>query len=97
MLANLIHDVKNPLTAVRSYTDLVRSGGTALDDETFQYLDALAERVDAVEDRFNSLQGFSREERLHLTAGSLCLNGLDAAFLSGQPSGYRAFRPHIPS
>ena len=88
LLANLIHDVKNPLTAVRSYTDLVRSGGTALDDETFQYLDALAERVDAVEDRFNSLQGFSREERLHLTAGSLCLNDFMQRF-------YQANRPDI--
>lgn len=88
LLANLIHDVKNPLTAVRSYTDLVRSGGTALDDETSQYLDALADRVDAVEDRFNSLQGFSREERLHLTAGSLCLNDFMQRF-------YQANRPDI--
>lgn len=63
LLANLIHDLKNPLTAVRSYADLVRGGGVALDRETAAYLDALADRVEAVEDRFDLLQGFSRGER----------------------------------
>lgn len=63
LLANLIHDLKNPLTAVRSYADLVRGGGVALDRETAAYLDALADRVGAVEDRFDLLQGFSRGER----------------------------------
>ena len=41
-----------------------------------------------MEDRFNSLQGFSREERLHLTAGSLCLNDFMQRF-------YQANRPDI--
>lgn len=74
LLANLIHDLKNPLTAMRSYADLVRGGGVALDGETAAYLDALAERVGAVEDRFDLLQGFSRGERGIFTLTPICLN-----------------------
>ena len=74
LLANLIHDLKNPLTAVRSYADLVRGGGVALDEETAAYLDALAERVGAVEDRFDLLQGFSRGERGVFALAPLSLN-----------------------
>jgi len=74
LLANLIHDLKNPLTAVRSYADLVRGGGVALDGETTGYLNALSERVVAVEDRFDLLQGFSRGERGMFAGQSICLN-----------------------
>ena len=74
LLANLIHDLKNPLTAVRSYANLVRGGGVALDGETTGYLDALSERVVAVEDRFDLLQGFSRGERGMFAGQSICLN-----------------------
>ena len=42
LLANLLHDVKNPLSALQSYAELVRSGGVELDGETADYLDALA-------------------------------------------------------
>ena len=63
LLARFIHDLKNPLTAVRNYADLVRSGGLGLDEETLACLDALTERVGAVEDRFDRLQDFSRGER----------------------------------
>ena len=74
LLANLIHDLKNPLTAVRSYTDLVRGGGVALDGETTEYLDALSDRVLAIEDRFDLLQGFSRGERGMFHNQPICLN-----------------------
>ena len=74
LLANLIHDLKNPLTAVRSYTDLVRGGGVALDGETTEYLDALSDRVLAIEDRFDFLQVFSRGERGMFHNQPICLN-----------------------
>ena len=74
LLANLIHDLKNPLTAVRSYADLVRGGGVALDGETTGYLNALSDRVVAVEDRFDLLQGFSRGERGLFHGEPVCLN-----------------------
>lgn len=75
LLADLLHDVKNPLTAVRSYADLVRSSGVALDSETSAYLDALAERVGAVEARFDQIQDFSRGERGLKGMQRLELNG----------------------
>jgi len=74
LLANLIHDLKNPLTAVRSYADLVRGGGVALDGETTGYLNALSDRIVAVEDRFDLLQGFSRGERGLFHGEPVCLN-----------------------
>lgn len=74
LLANVVHDIKNPLTAVRSYADLVREGGVSLDSETREYLDALTDRVSAVEERFGFLSGFSRGERGMLRAESICLN-----------------------
>ena len=39
LLAHLLHDLKNPLAALRSYAELVRLGGVALDQETAGYLD----------------------------------------------------------
>jgi len=78
LLASLIHDLKNPLAAMRGYADLVRSGGVALDRETAGYLDALSERMSAVEDRFHQLQSFSRRERL--SRRPLCLNEFLAHF-----------------
>lgn len=63
LLATLVHDIKNPLSAVRSYADLVRSSSVELDAETAACLNALSERVGAVEDRFGLLQDFSRAER----------------------------------
>lgn len=71
LLATLVHDLKNPLSAVRSYADIVRSSGVALDEETCACLDALSERVEAVEDRFGLLQGFSRAERAAANASHL--------------------------
>ena len=88
LLAALVHDLKNPLSALRSYADLVRSSGVALDDETAACLDALSERVDAVEDRFGLLQDFSRSERAAASADRLEL----AAFLRGF---YESNRPDI--
>ena len=37
LLANLLHDLKNPLSALRSYAELVRSGNVSLDSETSEY------------------------------------------------------------
>ena len=74
LLGNLIHDLKNPLAAVHSYAELVREGGVALDQETAGYLDALADRVGAMEERFGVLQSFSRGERRELRTQPLSLH-----------------------
>lgn len=74
LLANLLHDVKNPLSALQSYAELVRSGGVELDGETADYLDALAERAETVGQRFDQLQNFSRGEREISSASMICLN-----------------------
>lgn len=63
LLANLIHDIKNPLSAVRNYAELVEQDGVALDQETAAHLNALRERVSAVGERLEVLQNFSRAER----------------------------------
>ena len=80
LLAGLIHDVKNPLSAVGNYLQLIRRGQAPLDSETAGYLDALVERVDAMEGRFGVLQSFSREERDALTLAPVCLNDLLTRF-----------------
>ncbi len=74
LLANLLHDVKNPLSALRGYAELVRSGSVDLDPETAGYLDALSQRVEVVGDRFYLLQEFSRGERGMFSRESICLN-----------------------
>ena len=74
LLANLLHDLKNPLAALRSYAELVRRGGIALDDVTASYLDALTERAGAVEKRFDILQSFSRGERRVSSQEPILLN-----------------------
>lgn len=71
LLANLIHDLKNPLSAVRSYAELVEQDGLALDEETAAHLSALRERVSAVGERLELLQDFSRAERDVLKQASL--------------------------
>lgn len=63
LLAGLLHDLKNPLAAMRNYAELVRLGGVALDRETAAYLSALSERAETVEERLELLQSFSRRER----------------------------------
>lgn len=87
LLAGLIHDVKNPLSAVRSYAELVQSGGVALDQETDAYLQALRERVDALGERLELLQDFSRGER-QTDHQPLSLNELLTSF-------YQANRPDM--
>ena len=74
LLANLLHDVKNPLSALRSYAELVRNGNVALDEETDRYLEALNERAMTLENRFGLLQEFSRGERGMFSRENLSLN-----------------------
>lgn len=101
LLATLVHDIKNPLSAVRSYADLIRNGGEVLDAETSAYLDALTERVEAVEDRFDLLQGFSRAERTVSEARRLELCGFIRSFYErNRPDielGGQNFRLELPS
>ncbi|MGI6031778.1 MAG: sensor histidine kinase [Eubacteriales bacterium] len=74
LLANLLHDLKNPLAALYSYAELVRQSDVTLDAETARYVDALTERVKTVGERVELLQDFSRGERgLHFEK-HLCLN-----------------------
>ncbi len=74
LLGHLIHDMKNPLAALRNYAELVRMGNVALDQETAGYLDALRERAGMVEERLVLLQGFSRGERGMIPLRPLRLN-----------------------
>ena len=74
LLASLLHDLKNPLAALRSYAELVQSGGVELDQETAGYVDALIERAETVGKRFDQLQRFSRGERDMELAEEICLN-----------------------
>ena len=74
LLANLLHDLKNPLAALRGYAELVRRGGVELDEITAGYLDALTERAGAVEERFDLLQSFSRGERRASAMDPIWLN-----------------------
>ena len=60
LFAGLLCEPDDPL-APRA--ELVRSGGVALDRETAGYLDALTDRVGAIEERFSFLQSLSRGER----------------------------------
>ncbi len=63
LLANLVHDIKNPLAALRNYGELARRNAEALDPETAACLDALSERAGTVKERLDELQDFSRGER----------------------------------
>ncbi len=74
LLAHLIHDMKNPLAALKNYAQLIQSGALAVDSETAAYLEALNERVNVLEGRFELLQGFSRAERGMAPAERICLN-----------------------
>ncbi|WP_297212713.1 sensor histidine kinase [uncultured Flavonifractor sp.] len=88
LLASLLHDLKNPLAALKNYAELMRSGGVALDRETASYLDALSERVETVGERLDLLQDFSRGERGLTAQKQLCLNHFLQAF-------YQANRPDM--
>lgn len=101
LLASLLHDLKNPLAAMRSYAELVRMGGVALDQETAAYLSALTERAETVEERLELLQNFSRGERGAADICPISLNDFLLEFygdnrpdmeLSGQ-----VFRLELPS
>lgn len=80
LLAHLVHDIKNPLTALQNYAQLIQAGGLALDKETAAYLDALRERAGAVEARFDLLQDFSRGERGVLRSHPIALGAFLAQF-----------------
>ena len=60
----------------------------ALDQEVASYLDALTERIDAVEERFGALQRFSRGERQTLVRSPISLNDFLRRF-------YRDNRPDM--
>lgn len=88
LLAGVLHDLKNPLSALCSYAELVRYGGVALDAETEGYLDALSARAGAVRERLNTLQDFSRAERGLSHTRLLCLTDFLRRF-------YKANRPDL--
>ena len=70
LLVTLLHDVKNPLSALQGYAELAGSG----EGETGEYLQALVQRAEAVGDRFRQLQEFSQGERGVLPRERVCLN-----------------------
>lgn len=76
LLANLLHDLKNPLSALRGYAELVQNGSAAPDAETAAYLDALIQQVSTVKERFEVIHDFSRRERAAALWETIGLNGL---------------------
>ena len=79
-LADLVHDLKTPLTAVRNYTELIRLNGVGLDQETEEYLNAMSDKMDALNERFGILREFTATEREGFHPQDLCLNKLLAEF-----------------
>lgn len=79
LLANLLHDVKNPLAALYNYAELVQQSPVR-DPETAQYLEALADRAQAVQERLEWMQAFSRGERGMLPMQRLCLQAFLESF-----------------
>lgn len=80
LLAELVHDIKTPLAAVRNYAELVSQGDVELDADTRSYLETLTQRVDTVADRFEQLRAFSKEEREQEKPEMMELNAWLAAF-----------------
>ncbi len=76
LLAQLVHDFKAPVTSIRNYTTLIQNQNIELDEETLGYLDALQNRMDALDNRFHLLHKFSNENSSIRTYTQLCLNAL---------------------
>ena len=80
LLAQIVHDIKNPAASIRGYTDLILSQGVELDEETREYLSAIQGRMDVLEEHFQLLRDFSRDDPSAEKAEALSLNQLLADF-----------------
>ena len=79
-LAQLVHDFKAPVTSLRNYTTLIQNQNIELDEETRGYLDALQNRMNALDNRFHLLHRFSSENSSMNAHQKLCLNTLIKEF-----------------
>ena len=79
-LAQLVHDFKTPVTSMRNYASLIQSQGVGVDSETKEYLSAIQERIDALDDRFYLLREFSLSGKNAEKRELICLNELLAEF-----------------
>ena len=85
-LADIVHDLKTPLAAIKSYGELIRFSETDLDEETSRYLDSIQDRMELVGERFELLRTFSAKEQSPLTPAPLSLNEFLTRFhRSNQP------------
>lgn len=80
LLAQLVHDFKAPVTSIRNYTTLIQNQNVELDEETLGYIDALQNRMDALDNRFHLLHRFSNENSSMRNHTKLCLNTLIKEF-----------------
>lgn len=80
LLEQLVHDFKAPVTSIRNYTALIQNQNIELDAETKAYIDALQNRIDALDNRFHLLHTFSRENSSITDYKKLCLNTLIKEF-----------------
>lgn len=62
MLANLSHDIKTPLTAIKGYVDGIKDGVADSPDAMRRYLDTIYQKADMIESMIDSLSAFSKLE-----------------------------------
>lgn len=62
MLANLSHDIKTPLTAIKGYVDGIKDGVADNPDAMRRYLDTIYQKADMIESMIDSLSVFSKLE-----------------------------------
>ncbi len=79
-LAQLVHDFKAPMASMRGYADLIRAQDVGVDPETRGYLDAIRDRMDALDERFQDLREFTAGDQQPDARAALCLNDLLSEF-----------------
>lgn len=62
MLANLSHDIKTPLTAIKGYVDGIKDGVADNPKAMYRYLDTIYQKADMIDSMIDSLSTFSKLE-----------------------------------
>ncbi len=63
-LSTICHDLKAPISAIKTYMELIRTGNVNIDDELSQYLDVISKKSDEMQYRVGVLQDFSMHDLL---------------------------------
>lgn len=59
------HDLKAPVSAIKTYIDFIREGGINIDEELEQYLEIIDKKSSQIQSDISSLQIFNAEDRIH--------------------------------